>query len=498
MASNYNLKRNSRVFFTTNLVAATGKVSTVASSFTTANTQELTVLDGFTFTQTTTAQAVTVSEAGASPARGQRNFNTALNPVDFSFSTYIRPNVALTTNVDSDESDLWNALFGTTATSDTGITLTYTGALTPTYTASTGVLVLTAATSITASGLAVGDIVTIQGVTGLGANQFNAAIQITAITATAITGTYLLAPTAAVPVAANWPTGSVFFHKKSWVTNVAVPADTGTTAMYAEVTPARSNVNQLLPFGLIIVVDGISYTIDNCAMDQASIDFGLDAIATVAWTGKGTQLNQLATNITMVNGGTLNAPTVTFAGGITGTGAGKSDTSLTRYITNKLSTVSLKAQIGGGGTSYNMALTGGSIQIANNINFVTPANLGVLNVPIGYYTGTRAITGTLNAYLKTGTNNTADLLSSILTASTGGATELKYQLGLAIGGSSALTRVEALINGASLQIPTVDASQDIVSTAIQFTAQGADSVGGANANYDVSATNDIRVRYFAA
>jgi hypothetical protein len=144
-----------------------------------------------------------------------------------------------------------------------------------------------------------------------------------------------------------------------------------------------------------------------------------------------------------------------------------------------------------------MALTGGSVQIANNINYVTPANLGVLNIPIGYYTGTRAVTGTINAYLKTGSTNTAGLLAQILTDSTGGATELKYQLALSVGGSAAATRIDLLINGASLQIPTVDASQDIVSTAIQFTAQGTDAVLGASANYDVSATNDMRIRYFS-
>jgi hypothetical protein len=496
MATTYNLKRNSRVFFTTNVSTSTGAVA--ASGFVSTNTQELTVLDGFTFTQTTTAQAITVNEAGSTPARGQRSFNTALNPVDFSFSTYIRPNTSLTTKVDADESDLWNALFGTTGTDDAGITLTYTGTLTPAHTTSTGVLTLTASTSITATGLAVGDIIIFQGVTGAGASQFNSPAQCTAITSTVLTFQYLTAPTATVPVAASWPTGAVFLQKKSWNTNVAQAADTP-AVMYSEVSSARSNTNKLLPFGMIIVVDGISYTIDNCALDQASIDFGLDGIATVAWTGKGTQLNQLATNVTMVAGGTTAAPTVTFSGGITGTAAGKSDASLTRYITNKLSTVGLQSQIGGGGTTYTMALTGGSVQIANNINYITPANLGVLNVPIGYYTGTRAITGTLNAYLKTGTLNTAGLLSSILSASVGGATELKYQLSLAIGGTSALTRVEALINGASLQIPTVDASQDVVSTAIQFTAQGTDAVvGTAGAGYDVSATNDLRVRYFAA
>lgn len=495
MATTYNLKRNSRVFFTTNVAAGTGVVA--ASGFTAANTQELTVLDGFTFTQTTTASAITVSEAGSTPSRGQRSFNTALNPVDFSFSTYIRPNMNWTVagNVDADEADLWNALFGVTPTTDTGVTLTYVGALTPTYSTATGVLSLAAATSITATGLNVNDIVIISGVTGAGANQYNSAVQILTISATTITAQYLTAPTATVPVAASWPTAAVFFNRKSWNTNVLQAADLN--AAYAEVSPARSNANQLLPFGMVIVVDGITYTIDNCALDQASIDFGLDGIATVAWTGKGTQLNQLATNVTMVNGGTTNAPTVTLSAGLTGTAAGKSAASNTRYITNKLSTVALAANIGGGGTAYNLALTGGSIQIANNINYVTPSNIGVLNVPIGYYTGTRAITGTLNAYLKTGTNNTAGLLSSILTASVGGATELKYQLSIAIGGSTQATRIETLINGASLQIPTVDASQDIVSTAIQFTAQGADSVQGANANYDVSATNDIRVRYFS-
>jgi hypothetical protein len=494
MASLYNLKRNSRVFFTTNLNASTKAVN--LTGFTTANTNELTVLDGFSFTQTTTAQAITLNEAGSTPVRGQRSFNTALNPVEFSFSTYIRPNVV--SNVNADEGVLWNALFGTVATGDAGSTLTYVGALTVTYSTATGVLNLAAATSITATGVAVGDIVIVAGVAGAGANQFNTALKIDGISGTTISGTYVTAPTVAAPVGTNWVSGTVVFHKKSWIANVAQPGDTGFTAAYAEVSTARSNTNQLLPFGMVIIVDGISYTIDNCVLDQASIDFGLDGIATVAWTGKGTQLNQQTTAGTA---DTSSNPV--FGGGLTGTATGKSASGSTRYITNKLSTVSLVKNIGGtgaGNTSYNLALTGGSIQIANNVNYITPANLGVLNVPIGYYTGTRAITGTVNAYLKTGggtTKTTGDLLSDILTASIGGATELKYQMNLSIGGASNATRVEALINGASLQVPSVDASQDVISTAIQFTAQGADSVQGATANYDVSATNDLRIRYFA-
>lgn len=488
MASIYNLKRNSRVFFTTNLDTA-NKV--LLTGHTTTSTYELSVLDGFSFTQTTTAQAITLNEAGSTPTRGQRSFNTALNPVDFSFSTYVRPNTV--SGVDADEGVLWNALFGVTPQSDAGASLTYTGALTVTYTTATGVLILSAATTMTATGVAVGDVVTVAGVTGTNSNQFNTAIKVTAKDATSITATYVAAPAGTVPVAAGWVSGTVKLHKKSWVKNAADAADVaGITVSYAEVTAARSNSNTLLPFGLVVIVDGISYTIDNCVLEQASIDFGLDGIATVAWTGKGMLLNQQAT------AGTADtSANPIFGGGITGTATGKSATASTKYITNKLSTVALATQIGGGGTAYNMALTGGSIQIMNNTNFLTTANLGVVNQPIGYYTGTRSITGTLNAYLKTGTSETSGMLATML-SNISTSTEYKFQLKLNIGGSAtAATRVEALINGASLQVPTVDASQDVISTAIQFTAQGTDAVVGALANYDVGATNDIRIRYFS-
>jgi len=111
MAATFNLVRNSRVFYTTNVNASTGIVA--ASGFTTGNTQELQVLDGFTFGQTSNADTITISEAGATPTRGQRSFNTSLGQADFSFSTYIRPEKA--TNVKCEESVLWNSLLGSVA-----------------------------------------------------------------------------------------------------------------------------------------------------------------------------------------------------------------------------------------------------------------------------------------------------------------------------------------------------------------------------------------------
>ena len=122
-----NLIRNSRVFFTTNV---DGAGSVLPTGFTALNTIELQVQDGFSFSQNTTTETVTLNEAGSAPIRGQRSFNTALEPVDWSISTYIRPKLAegLTNTagpdaddfVDCEESVLWNALTSTVAIDSPG------------------------------------------------------------------------------------------------------------------------------------------------------------------------------------------------------------------------------------------------------------------------------------------------------------------------------------------------------------------------------------------
>lgn len=485
----FNLIRNSRVLFTSNVAAGTGVVE--ASGFTTANTQEIQVLDGFSFSQATNADTVTISEAGNNPNRGQRAFNTSLGNVEFSFSTYIRPR--LSTTVKAEEGVLWNALMCSTPIG-AAAAFTGTGVTTGSVTCSgTGLLTLPG-TGMVVTGLVVGEVVVIKGITGLGASQFNAPVKILTASATSITAQYLVTPTAAIVPGASWAT--MTFNRTAWNENAVQAADTvGPTTSsapvaYTSLTTGLSNKNQLLAFGMLITVDSITYAIDNCAMDQAVIDFGLDGIATIAWTGKGTVLRQLSTNVAYSN-----AANPVLSGGVTGTAAGKVTTA--NYITNKLATVTLAKDIGGGGTAYSLALTGGSITIANGINYITPANLGIVNVPIGYYTGTRSITGTLNAYLRTGSLNTAGLLADLLAASaTSAGVEPKFKLQIEIGGAANGIRVEVQADGAMLQIPTIDA-QAVMSTSINFTAQGSDSVQGSGAGYDIENTNDLTIRYLS-
>jgi hypothetical protein len=371
----FNLIRNSRMFFTTNVAAGTGVVA--ATGFLPANTFEIQVMDGFSFSQNTTAETVTLNEAGASPVRGQRSFNTALEPVDYSFSTYMRPADG-GLSITAEESVLWNALLGTGNIGDAGA---------------------------------------------------------------------------------------------AWSDGVAS----------ATVVATNSQAHQLQAFGLIIVIDGTSYVIDNCALDQASIDFGLDAIAMIAWTGKGTKLRQVA-GLTATTGAT-----VTLANGLAGTAKGKNTTA--PYIANKLSTLVLDNGIDGVGTNnYTVAITGGNLTIANNLTYLTPANLGVVNLPVTYFTGTRAISGSLTAYLRAGALNTAGLMADMLASSS---TDVNpaFMLQVNVGGTGA-TRVEFEMPAAVLTIPSVSTEQ-VVSTTINFTAQG--STTGA---FDIGAANELEVRYF--
>lgn len=469
-----NLSRNSKVYFTTK-VDTSGVVAT--SGFSDADTFEIQVLDGFSFSQNTNQDTVTISEAGTAPVRGQRSFNSSLAPVDFSMSTYLRP-YSTGTAITAEESVLWNALFSAKDISaDNTITLGGTG-LTAAYSFSntTGQGTVTiSGTSLTYVGLAVGDWVVIGGLShATDGTVLNSSAVVTAVSTSAVS-LDLAAPKAGTITSIT--AGTVKFYKSAWA---------AVNSSYSVVTTGGSNVNQLQKFGLIFVVDNAVYVLDNCAMNQATIDFGLDGIATVAWTGQATTLKQS----TAITPATL-------------TSGAKAKNTDAKFITNKLSTVSLSLvnAIGSAtaGTSYAVALTGGSITINNNINYITPANLGVVNTPVTYYTGTRAISGTLNAYLKTGSGvgSTGQLLADMLAAAST-TIEPMATLSISIGGGANATKVVVEMPAVSITIPSVDV-QAVVSTAINFTAAGyvPSTTGNANA-FALDETNDIAIRYYSA
>ena len=441
-----NLSRNTRVYFST------------AQTPSLANTFEVQVLDGYSFSQSVDASAIQVSEAGLNPVRGQRSFNNRLNPAEWSFSTYVRPNK--NTNVSAPEKYLWNAILGRQAIDTTGTAATAVAKVAPANGQNTYQLTFTVASH----SFAVGDSARVAGMTT--PTSANGIWTVTAVTATTVT----VDLETTVDPGAVAGTGMQLFRGQ-WHESATV----------ATASTTGSNVNQLQSFWLFFVVDNTTYRLDGCAVNQAEISFDITGIATIAWSG-------MASNLVDVTG------TTTITPGTNATAFALAQTADT-FITNKLSTIVLKSNIGGSGTAYTVPITGGTFTYSNNIEYVTPDTLGTVDSPIGYFTGTRSVSGNLTAYLKTGTNESAQLLKDMLAAAAT-TTEPAYFLEVSVGGKSATTRVELLMNGVSLQIPSMDV-QDVVSTTINFNAQGHYNSATAP-GFDLANANDLLISYYHA
>ena len=325
-----------------------------------ANTFEIPVLDGFSFSQATGTQNVTLNEAGASPKRGQAIFNTSIEPVDWSFTTYMSPRIDdLSTDLHGmTEKILWNALVSGVKTDNVG-----TGGIT-------------------------------------------------------------------------------------------------STATECTVDLEESNKNQLLKLtGWFVFSDSsTNYRLKNMCVNSASMDFDVDGIAQITWSGYAEAIDAVAQSATpetsdhATDGYALAPATADF-------------------ILNRLSTVTLTSSISGSSKTYTFALTGGNVTIDNGISYVTPESLGRINVPIGHQTGTRAVSGNFTAYLDTAALSTKvmydDILADINAADPDTITNV-FNIALSIGGASA-PKVLFTMPKAHLELPSLDTA-DVMGVTINWTA----------------------------
>jgi hypothetical protein len=227
---------------------------------------------------------------------------------------------------------------------------------------------------------------------------------------------------------------------------------------------ANSNKVTLGTFDLFFLLSKTSgaatdqlYKIAGCVVNEASIDFDIDGIATINWSGMGGLISE-------VEGGVV--PNLS---GVIKEGTASTDTA--NFIRNRLT--SLAITNGGGGnfqSSYDVVLTGGNITLSNNMTFLTPETLGVVNQPLGHVTGTRSIGGSFTAYLgagDSGDNSTADLFEDII-ESTDVVTN-DFELVFSIGGASATPGVVVTMNSCHLEVPT-HSMDDVISLEVNFHA----------------------------
>jgi hypothetical protein len=406
------LSRNAKLFVSTVVPAQTSTdVSTALGEVTAllddTNTWQIPVMDGFSFSQGVATQEVQISEAGPAPARGQRVYNTALEPVNWSFSNYMRPRY-----------------------------------------------------DPTATGFEVGDAVE----------------------------------------RIMWEAHAAPALNNTVATNVDGLATTRVdTGDLMTVDYDASNTNNLLTLSLFFKLDETWYWIRDSVVDVAEIDFSIESIATITWNGFGNEIRRVDPTADTTALADLNTvagdPTSTYAA--IGTGSYLAAPSDTACIRNKLSTLYLEDR-SDGDQPYTVPITGGSVSISNNITYLTPEALGVLNRPCAHFTGARTVSGNITAYLNTEANYSADLMGKLQSAITGGTDPEKFNFNLYLGNNDTLKpSIQLAIPYAHLVVPVINL-EDVISVDIAFNGLPFDPAASPTPTWDLNKTNEIVVTYHAA
>jgi hypothetical protein len=390
---------------------------------------DLPVLDGFSFSQATNSSEITLAEMEASGGvsrRGRKQFNDSLAPAEWSFSTYVRPFKS--------------------AGSGTG-----------------------AADTVAAKVHAVEEIL--------------------------------------------WAlfSGPAAYASSTFTDQFT--ADTTTGQEFTTIDFSESNKATLGTCDIFFVVGGANrkvYKLKDAVVNEAGIDFDIDGIATVNWSGMSSEIIDMtsstitasgasahpAFNATTADGSTvvlgdvwldtndshrLSVVTVVPSSGVvTNTGAvyeGASQT--TNFIRNRLTQLTVipttrdpdSDGVNELEANYAITLTGGSITMSNNLTFITPEEIGLVNTPIGHVTGTRSVSGSMTCYLSkdtSATNHSADLwedlksITSVVTNSFG----LVFKIG---GVTAGQPRLEVNMPTCHLEIPT-HSIEDVISVETSFNA----------------------------
>ena len=235
----------------------------------------------------------------------------------------------------------------------------------------------------------------------------------------------------------------------AWTTGIT----TDTTDM--DIDFAGSNLTELGKANIYFVVGStgesqIVYKIANCSMNEAGIDFDIDGITTINWSGMGTIISEEAS-----------APTATRTEGASGNA---------NFIRNRLTELTA-VSTSPTATTYALTLTGGSINISNNMTFLTPETLGVINQPLGSVTGTRTIGGSFTCYLNNAANSSMDLFENVIEGTS--TITNTFNLEFLVGGASGVPRLELHADACHLEVPS-HAIDDVISLEVNFHALGTD------------------------
>lgn len=260
--------------------------------------------------------------------------------------------------------------------------------------------------------------------------------------------------------------GSPTYATNSWSTSDHITQSANTIVFDS----SASNKGEIGTFDLIFVVgacgaESASYTntndvtiyrISGCVANSATIDFDIESITSITWSGMGLKITEEDS---------FDA-TSAITSGIDSTD---------NYVRNRLTSLGVAASDattfpGAGGGEYNITLTGGSISLENNITFLTPETLCEINQPIGHVTGVKTFGGNFTCYMTRAAGGSQDLFEDLAEADT--LVSNSFDLTFSIGGASG-PNVVVEFPTAHLEVPT-HSFDDIISVDTTFHALPSD------------------------
>jgi len=437
-----------------------------------ANIWEIPVLDGFSWSQSNNSSEVTLAEMESATGvsrRGKKVFNDSLAPAEWSFSTYARPFVSVFGNVggEADQS-------------------------------AANVHAVEEVLWALAAGKAYRESSTFK--SGAGGTAY-----------------YTLGTVG---------NGSIFDFDTS---NTAT---LGTASIF-----------------FVLKTAGLTYEVTSAVVNEVTMNFDIDGIATLEWSGMGsnvidsnepvatiyeainsttnfirnrlTQLTCTPVNQSMKlewDAVTLGVPGATV--NIISAGSGYEDgvgltfdpsnaTGCTITYTVSGGAVTAASSAGGTGVtgtadvpilgspqsgiypgtmpdSYSLTLTGGSITLSNNITYITPEEIGKVNIPFAHVTGTRSISGSFTNYLVTDnlqTDQSADFWEDLKALTT--VITHDFALTFKVGGTGT-PRLEFAMPHCHIEIPT-HSVEDVISIETNFSGLGT----------CINDTDELTVKYVA-
>ena len=507
---------------------------------------EIPILDGFSFSQATNQTEISLSEMQGSDGlsrRGNRLFTDSLAPAEFSFSSYVRP---YETNSEHGavEEALWAVMAGAdkykaasagggiaTISDQTSAQSGNLGGITDgTYTINdedtTGgsgsagvgweldvVIASNAVSSITVvsagSGFSATNTITITG----------ANLQTSKAGQTGGSGTLHLRVDSVTTTGASFYRGSQADENSSFGPAVVEPSGTSSIINFGQ-----SNRSTLGTCNLFFVMETAQdtpmvYKLSNAAVNEASIDFEVDGIATINWSGFAKTITDMQsagdvtvnTSAAATSGGTAAAGKVHIrkSGGaspmlfsfyptantpVTAIRTGVDSTST--FIRNRLTQLLVEDKDADTtafpSTNYSLTLTGGNITISNNISYLVPEELGAVNVPIEHVTGGRTASGSFNCYLTletdSGNNGTSvELFNDMTNSATGGGLSKvvnNFEVTFQIGGSVGTPRLNVTMPKVHINVPS-HSIEDVISVETSFGAY----------TDDFNVANEVQLEY---